>query len=138
MGGGGGSSWNPFENVSWSKPFGDSTVGQIGGAIQEKMPGIKEIRDITRDVNFTPADNTPKVGTAKPTPGTYVAPSLSATTPQSNRGAGPTYLNNDVERAFREQYLKSLSPNTSFNINAETNPFKAIGIPQTSINKPGK
>lgn len=32
-GGGGGGGWNPFENVSWNKPFGDSVASNlVGGA----------------------------------------------------------------------------------------------------------
>lgn len=33
MGGGGGGGWNPFEGVSWNKPFGDSAASNlVGGA----------------------------------------------------------------------------------------------------------
>lgn len=151
------------DNVSWNKPFGDSDLSRnsqnqfnnakqnvnkqlgttmgagAGGALSPLfgtdpvtgliiggIAGNKVGQNIDSAVNATP-------GTNPPAGSMYIPPSTSF-----SNGAGPGFQNTDAETAFRNAYLKSLTPNTNFNINAEANPYKATSVPSTGPSAPNK
>lgn len=167
-GGGGGGGWNPFENVSWNKPFGDSAASNlVGGAggVDSMFQGVSTakpfgdtsslglalygntnapltstgvVKETGEQLVYNP-DAPPGAGAGLPT--SAPKPPTISTSPSipmaSTRGPGalPRYANNAAEMAFRDAYLKSFTPNTNFNINAEATPYKAIsptGIGNTS------
>lgn len=121
-------------NVSWSKPFGDSALAQIGGGIQDKLFGTD--RSI---VNIVPLELKP--GTAKrrghgqEIPDQQPPAGGGAALASQNLGFHPTPTNDTSgEDAFRQTYLSALKPQTAFTFNAQ-NPsaFGAAGNPQARV-----
>lgn len=84
----------------------------------------------------TGSNTTGGAGVGIPYVGTPIQTSAGATPPdnpsadiqQVGNGAGTTSLNNTAENSFRNAYLKSLSPNTNYDINAQAAP-KAVSVP---------
>lgn len=128
---------NPFQDVSWSRPFGNSFLGNaLGGNPNAPLNPDGTVKQTGEQLYYNP-DAPPGAGAGLPTTApvqTYKAPSFSANN-TFNRGYAPTYLDSAAEKAFRDSYLKSLKPNTTFNLNAEISPFKATSLPTNTRSK---
>lgn len=116
---------NPFEGVSWNKPFGDSAASNlVGGAggVSSMFNNVSWENPTGRGV-VTGTINQQKKPAPEQTPVAW-----NPTGP----GAMPKYMPSDQERQFREAYMKSLNPNVNFLISGEKNPtsindaYKAI------------
>lgn len=119
---------NSFTDVSLQKPFGNSAIGQLGGSVQNGL-GIKNLQDRTgftnnNLINFNPVKGSNNIDTQPQSSQIYAEPNTGL-----GAGAAPVYQDVAAENAFRDAYMKSLTPNTNFNINAQGGPgnqFKAI------------
>lgn len=164
-GGGGGGGFNPFQDVTWNKPFGNSAASNLVGGTQgsnhmfDNVSMTNPLGTNSFVANATGHNtNAPLTseGKDKKTGEQVVQPTVSAdnggvgvgvpqviqkpnpvnntpatTTPMAfTPGAGPRYLNNQSEMDYRNAYMKSLAPNTNFNINAESSPYKNISSGQ--------
>lgn len=125
---------NPFNQVSWQHPFGDSALANATGNGQsfqnapltasgaDKKTGQQIIDPNTlKDYNTNQGQ-----GPAVPQIlSTIAAPTSAPTAPNNNfyGGVGSQYAKNNSEQNFLNSYQQALNPNTNFNINAQTNPL---------------
>lgn len=126
-----GSGKNPFENVSWSKPFGDSSLGQAGGQLQKNIAAMGQDVSVSKPFGNsalgtlgTPARSNPNdpmyAGVNKPITSSPIASPMAA-----NTNFNPVAPTNDTgaEDAFRNSYLSALKPQTAFTFNAQNPTF---------------